>query len=158
LKLEILQASTTLAADPFGQVKDGLLRVRARIIQMQVQPLYNRDYNGRLLCEVYLKGSKNERFKIWVNADEGLEPGEVLDKDIFCVPVESSITGEEGAVTGLLLQRTRRKKGEYQRYGLFKKWDDHKLYDRLTTYHADIAPIEEFEEDNGLGIYTISIV
>jgi hypothetical protein len=96
---------------------------------------------------------------MWVNADEGLEPGQPFDRDLFCVPVESAISGNECAVTGLLLSRTRRRKGEFQRFGLFKKWNDHKFYDRMTTYYENSTRLfDEFEESEGRGIFVFTIV
>jgi hypothetical protein len=162
LKIDILEAHTSMASDQFGPITGGFLRIRGRLLPLKLHALYKRDYNGHLLYDGYLQvtTSKTERYKIWVNADEGMEPGEPIEQDLFYMPVESAIFSKsECAVTGLLLRKTGKKKGEFRRFGLGKKWNDHKFYDRVVTGYGN-PPIqsEQFEEEGSDGTYVFTIV
>lgn len=159
LLVEILHAHTKAVRDSFGQVTDGIVRLRARIFQITLESSDFQDSYGRQQCSIFFKGYRDDAFEVHVNADEGLRAGTKLDEGLYCVPFESFKKDSKCHITGLLLQLTGRAEGEFRRYGYFRSpLDNWEFYNLMTGNRVDGVAAEELVEGNGNGLSTIVIV
>jgi hypothetical protein len=171
LDASVVPAGDPESASPFGPVVGGRIRLCGPLFRVGLEPKWMKrgSYIG---SDMILYGLRPSRFSSNVHYDEGIGRDTNLDRDIHCLIFRRYIYEGDRWVIGLLLEPTgqgkelvapsrdeldRKLKGEFKRFGNFATCGN-EFYDAVMKNRDYIDPQLQFQEDNGGGDYTVTLV
>lgn len=151
LLVDVVEAATTPVVDHWGPVSDGFVRIRGRLVKARLEAEYENWPALLRLNSVDTLTAKHGYNRV----DDGFRDWKT-GREVFCMPFRDYILQGKRRISGLLLEPTNAKRGQYRRVGLFVTSGNGCTL--LETAAYDDASRELYEDLCGIGRYVITII